>query len=139
MRTNAVMNVIKKAALMVPAIAMLLSCGAALSSTAQAQPPGFAQYRGDGDFDRDDNYGFYGRGTVIRIAERNGYNYGFVIGRRDRFSGRRPDFDDSFRFQNAMAGYRPAFGDPGLYRRAYRASFQRGYYDGYRSGGFYRW
>jgi hypothetical protein len=132
-------EIMKKTGIGFVAMAMLLGIGTALSSTAQAQPAGIGQYRGDGDFDRDDNYGFYGRGAVIRIAQRNGYNDGFAIGRRDRFNGRRPDFDDTFRFQNAMAGYRPGFGDPGLYRQAYRAGFHRGYYNGFRSAGFYRW
>src|SRR5260370_5472414 len=132
-------NISKKAGAAAFTMAMLLGVGAAFSSTAQAQPAGVAQYRGDRDFDRDDNYGFYGRGAVIRIAQRNGYSDGFAAGRRDRFSGRRPDFDDRFRFQNSMAGYRPAFGDPGLYREAYRGAFHRGYDNGFRSGGFYRW
>jgi len=121
------------------AVAMMAGIAATLGSTAQAQPAGIGQHRGDGDFDRDDNYGFFNRAAVIRIAQRNGYNDGFAIGRRDRFSGRRPDFDGSFRFQNAMAGYRPAFGAPGLYRDAYRAAFHRGYDNGFRSAGPFRW
>jgi hypothetical protein len=136
MRANVIT---RKIGLALLAVAMVSGIGTAFSSAAQAQPAGIGQYRGDGDFDRDDNYGFYGRGAVIRIAQRNGYNDGFAAGRRDRFSGRRPDFDDTFRFQNAMAGYRPAFGDPGLYRAAYRAAFHRGYDNGFLSGRFYRW
>ena len=137
MRLNQAARKIGGAAL---AIAMLLGIGAAFSSTAQAQSWGWRPYyRGDGDYDYDDNYGRFGRGTVIQIAERFGFRDGFSIGRQDRFSGRRPDFDDSFRFRNAMAGYRPAFGDPELYRQAYRHAFRRGYEQGFRSVGFYRW
>src|SRR5262249_30260236 len=105
------------------AIAMMLGIGTAFASTAQAQVPGFAQYRGNWDqyrgnwdLDRDDNYGFYNhgfynhgfydRGMVIRIAQRNGYNDGFAVGRRDRFSGQGSNCDGSPRYQNAMAGYR---------------------------------
>ncbi len=139
MRTNEVTKKIGVASL---AIAMMLGIGAAFSSTAQAQVPGFGQYRGDRDFDRGDNYGFYNngfsnRGMVIRIAQRNGYNDGFAIGRRDRFSGQRPDCEGSLRFQNAMAGYR--FGDPFLYRQVYRVAFHRGYDNGFRSVGVFRW
>ena len=138
------------------AIAMMLGIGTALTSTAQAQVPGFAQYRGNWDqyrgnwdLDRDDNYGFYNhgfynhgfydRGMVIRIAQRNGYSDGFALGRRDRFSGQGSNCDGSPRYQNAMAGYRFAFGDPFLYRQAYRAGFHRGYENGFRSVGFFRW
>jgi hypothetical protein len=135
MRTNGINKKIGGAFL---AVAMMLGIGAAFGSTTQVQAAGMGQYRGDGDFDRDDNYGFFNRAAVIRIAQRNGYNDGFANGRRDRFNGRRPDFDDNFRFQNAMAGYRPAFGAPGLYRDAYRAAFHRGYDNGFRSAGL-RW
>jgi len=131
------------------AIAMMLGIGTAFTSTAQAQSPGFGQYRGNWDFDRDDNYGsydhgfynhgFYNRGMIIRIAQRNGYSDGFALGRRDRFSGRGPDCEGSLRFQNSMAGYRFAFGDPFLYRQVYRVAFHRGYDNGFRSVGFFRW
>lgn len=133
MRTNDITKKIGVAAL---AIAMMLGIGAAFSSTAQAQPQAFGQYR---DFDRDYYRGFYSRGAVIRIAQQNGYNDGFAVGRRDRFSRRFPDCDASFRFQNAMAGYRPVFGDPGLYRQVYRSAFHRGYDNGFRSVALFRW
>jgi len=123
------------------AIAMLMGIGTAFSSTAQAaQVGGYYPYRhGDGDYDRDDNYGRFSRGTVIHMAQQNGYRDGFSIGRQDRSSGRRPDLDNSFRFQNAMDGYRPAFGDPAVYRQAYRGAFRRGYDNGFRSAFFRRW
>jgi len=123
---------------------MMLGVGTVLSSTAQAQSPGFGQYRDYRDVDRGDNYGFYNhgfynRGMVIRIAQRNGYSDGFALGRRDRFSGRRPDCEGSLGFQNAMAGYRFPFGDPSLYRQVYRNAFHRGYDNGFRSAGTFRW
>src|SRR5262245_5329433 len=150
MRTNVLAKKIGVASL---AIAMMLGIGTAFSSTAQAQSLGFGQYRDYRDFDRDrdyrdfdrgDNYGFYNhgfynRGLVIRIAQRNGYNDGFALGRRDRFSGRRPDCEGSLGFQNAMTGYRYAFGDPFLYRQVYRNAFHRGYDNGFRTVGFFRW
>ena len=136
MKTN---EITKKIGIAFLAIAMMAGIGTAFSSTAEAQPPGIGQYRGDRDFGRDENYGFFSRAAVIRIAQRNGYSDGFAAGRRDRFSRRRPGFDGSFGFENTMAGYRPAFGDPGLYRQAYRIAFHRGYDNGFRSVGFFRW
>ena len=118
MRTN---GILKKAGLAFLAVAMSLGVGTALSSTIPAQPAGIGQNRGD-------------RRAVIRMAQRNGYNDGFAAGRRDRINGRRFDADRALRFQNAMAGYRPGFGNAGLYRSTYRAAFREGYDSGFRSG-----
>jgi hypothetical protein len=68
------------------------------------------------------------------MAQRNGYNDGFAAGRRDRINGRRFDADRALRFQNAMAGYPPGFGNARLYRSTYRAAFREGYDSGFRSG-----
>jgi len=130
------------------AIAVVLGIGTSFSSTAQAQVRGYYWRGGDGYFDRNDNYGYrydnygygvFNRGTVIRIAEQNGYRDGFSIGRRDRLFGRWADCDGSFRLQNAMDGYRPVFGAPWIYRGAFHGGFRRGYDNGFRSVWFHRW
>jgi hypothetical protein len=86
-------------------------------------------------------YGYYRTGNyyqvnnyaadLLRQAVRLGYQEGYQAGRADMQDGWRPDYRNSFAYQDANYGYRGYYVDRGEYNYYFRQGFQRGYQDGY--------
>jgi hypothetical protein len=68
---------------------------------------------------------------MLRQAVRFGYEQGYQAGRADRMDGWRPDYRNSFAYQDANYGYRGYYVDRQEYNHYFREGFQRGYEDGY--------
>lgn len=79
-----------------------------------------------------DGYGNYGGSFQLRETALNaGYNEGTKEGRQDRSRGERFDFTDENAYQKATKDYSSRLGDREIYRRYFRAAFQKGYEEGY--------
>ena len=61
-----------------------------------------------------------------------GYREGVEHGRRDARDRHPYSFERHSEFRDADDGYRRSDGDRNLYRRQYRAGFERGYAEGFR-------
>jgi len=70
---------------------------------------------------------------VLRQAVNSGYEEGFQVGQADREDGWRPNYRDSYAYQDATAGYTGYYVDPNEYRYYFRTGFRHGYNDGYYS------
>ena len=68
---------------------------------------------------------------LLRQAVNNGYQEGFRAGVADREDGWRPDYQQSYAYQDATYGYNGYYVDPEDYRYYFREGFSRGYQDGY--------
>ncbi len=68
---------------------------------------------------------------LLREAVNNGYREGFRAGAADREDHWRPDYEDSFAYQDANFGYSGYYVDQADYNYYFRQGFQRGYEDGY--------
>jgi len=68
---------------------------------------------------------------LLRQAVNLGYQEGFRAGSADREDNWRPDYEDSYAFQDATYGYNGYYVDPEDYRYYFREGFRRGYEDGY--------
>jgi hypothetical protein len=70
---------------------------------------------------------------IREMARRNGYQYGFREGRRDRRSF---DFRRNRIYRSGTAGCRGAFDCNDLYREVFRHAFENGYREAYYRGGW---
>ena len=68
---------------------------------------------------------------LLRQAVNYGYEEGFHAGAADREDNWRPDYRNSYAFQDASYGYNGFYVDPEDYRYYFREGFRRGYEDGY--------
>ncbi|HEX3351291.1 MAG TPA: hypothetical protein VHS34_00600 [Terriglobales bacterium] len=68
---------------------------------------------------------------LLRQAVNYGYQEGFRAGAADREDHWRPDYQDSFAYQDANYGYTGYYVDQADYNYYFREGFQRGYEDGY--------
>ena len=68
---------------------------------------------------------------LLRQAVNYGYQEGFRAGGADREDNWRPDYRDSYAYQDATYGYNGYYVDPEDYRYYFREGFRRGYEDGY--------
>jgi hypothetical protein len=68
---------------------------------------------------------------LLRQAVRMGYDQGYQSGRADRMDGWRPDYRNSFAYQDGNYGYRGYYVDRQDYNYYFREGFRRGYEDGY--------
>jgi flagellar biosynthesis/type III secretory pathway protein FliH len=68
---------------------------------------------------------------LLRQAVNNGYQEGFNAGQADREDNWRPDFQNSYAYQDALYGYDGYYLSPDDYQYYFRQGFQRGYEDGY--------
>ena len=68
---------------------------------------------------------------MLREGVNNGYQQGFLAGRADRQDGWRPDYQNSFAYQDANYGYGGYYVSQDDYNYYFRQGFQRGYSDGY--------
>ena len=68
----------------------------------------------------------YGADT-LRQAVNYGYQEGFRAGQADRQDNWRPDYNQSYAYQDATYGYNGYYVDPEDYRYYFRQGFQRGY------------
>jgi hypothetical protein len=70
---------------------------------------------------------------LLRQAVNYGYREGFFAGRADREDRWRPNYRDSYVYQDANYGYNGYYIDQGDYNYYFREGFRRGYEDGYNS------
>jgi hypothetical protein len=68
---------------------------------------------------------------LLRQAVNYGYEEGFHAGAADREDNWRPDYRNSYAFQDASYGYNGFYVDPEDYKYYFREGFSRGYEDGY--------
>ena len=68
---------------------------------------------------------------LLRQAVRMGYEQGYQAGHADRMDGWRPDYRNSFAYQDGNYGYRGYYVDRQEYNYYFREGFRRGYEDGY--------
>ena len=68
---------------------------------------------------------------LLRQAVNSGYQEGFRAGAADREDNWRPDYRNSYAYQDATYGFNGYYVDPEDYRYYFREGFQRGYEDGY--------
>jgi len=68
---------------------------------------------------------------MLRQAVRLGYEEGVRAGQSDREDRWRPDYRDSYAYQDATFGYSGYYVDLNEYRYYFREGFRRGYEDGY--------
>jgi flagellar biosynthesis/type III secretory pathway protein FliH len=68
---------------------------------------------------------------LLRQAVNNGYQEGYNAGQADREDNWRPDFQNSYAYQDALYGYDGYYLTPDDYQYYFRQGFQRGYEDGY--------
>jgi hypothetical protein len=93
------------------------------------------------------SYGYYRAGNyyqvnryaadMLRDAVRMGYQEGVRAGRADAMDGWRPNYRDSFAYQDANYGYRGYYVDREEYNYYFREGFRRGYEDGYQRNNRY--
>jgi hypothetical protein len=88
----------------------------------------YRYYRG-GRYYETNQYG----ANMLREAVNYGYQQGFFAGQADRQDGWRPDYQDSFAYQDANYGYGGYYVAQDDYNYYFRQGFQRGYEDGYYS------
>jgi len=86
----------------------------------------YRYYRG-GQYYETNQYG----ANMLREGVNYGYQQGFLAGQADRQDGWRPDFQDSFAYQDANYGYGGYYVSQNDYNYYFRQGFQRGYSDGY--------
>ena len=70
---------------------------------------------------------------LLRQAVSNGYEEGYRAGEADRQDGWRPDYQDTYAYQDSTYGYNGYDVDLGEYQYYFREGFRRGYEDGYYS------
>jgi hypothetical protein len=68
---------------------------------------------------------------ILRQAANEGYAEGIRAGRADRQDGWRPDYRNSFAYQDANYGYNGYYVRQEDYNYYFRQGFRRGYADGY--------
>ena len=68
---------------------------------------------------------------LLRQAVNSGYEEGFRAGAADREDNWRPDYRNSYAYQDATYGYNGYYLGLEDYRYYFRQGFQRGYQDGY--------
>jgi hypothetical protein len=68
---------------------------------------------------------------MLRQAVQMGYDQGYQAGRADRMDGWRPDYRNSFAYQDGNYGYPGYYVTRQEYNYYFREGFQRGYEDGY--------
>jgi hypothetical protein len=68
---------------------------------------------------------------LLRQAVQMGYDQGYQAGRADRMDGWRPDYRNSFAYQDGNYGYRGYYVERQEYNYYFREGFRRGYEDGY--------
>ncbi|MEO8726889.1 MAG: hypothetical protein ABI383_12310 [Acidobacteriaceae bacterium] len=90
--------------------------------------PSYRYSRG-GNYYQTNRYG----ADLLRQSVNNGYQEGFQAGQADREDHWRPDYQDSYAYQDANYGYDGDYIDQGDYNYYFRQGFQRGYEDGYNS------
>jgi hypothetical protein len=67
----------------------------------------------------------------LQRAVNYGYEEGYRAGQADREDGWRGDYQDSYAYQDATAGYDGYYVNMGEYQHYFREGFRRGYEDGY--------
>ncbi len=85
------------------------------------------RYRRGGAYYETNQYG----ADLLRQAVNNGYEEGFRAGMADREDGWRPDYQQSYAYQDATYGYNGYYLGLEDYRYYFRQGFSRGYQDGY--------
>ncbi|MGH8029095.1 MAG: hypothetical protein ACREO3_04075 [Arenimonas sp.] len=102
-----------------------------------------ARYDWDSDpfFNSAPSYRYYRSGNsyqvnrygadLLRQAVQMGYQEGYQAGHADRQDGWRPDYRNSFAYQDGNYGYRGVYVDRQEYNHYFREGFQRGYEDGF--------
>lgn len=91
--------------------------------------PATYRYRRDGRYYNINDYA----ANVLRQAVNHGYDEGYRVGLADRMDGWRPDYRNSYAYQDANYGYGGYHVDQGEYSHYFRQGFSRGYEDGYYS------
>jgi len=93
-------------------------------------PSNTSVYRiyGNGGYYSTDYRGY----EMLRSAVNNGYQQGYIEGRRDRREGKRFDYADEDAYRYGNYGY-SSYVDSGQYQYYFREGFRRGYEDGYYS------
>jgi flagellar biosynthesis/type III secretory pathway protein FliH len=86
----------------------------------------YRYYRG-GRYYETNQYG----ANLLREAVNYGYEQGFRAGQADRQDRWRPNYRDSYAYQDANYGYGGYYVPQGEYNYYFREGFRRGYEDGY--------
>jgi flagellar biosynthesis/type III secretory pathway protein FliH len=89
--------------------------------------PDSYRYSYGGNAYRTNQYG----AQILRQAANEGYAEGIRAGRADRQDGWRPDYRNSFAYQDANYGYNGYYVRQADYNYYFRQGFRRGYSDGY--------
>jgi len=89
---------------------------------------GYYRIYGNGGYYSTDYRGY----EMLRSAVNNGYQQGYIEGRRDRREGKRFDYADEDAYRYGNYGY-SSYVDTGQYQYYFREGFRRGYEDGYYS------
>ena len=89
-------------------------------------PPSY-QYGWGGNTYQTNRYGV----DLLRQAVNYGYDEGVRAGMADARDGWRPDYRDSFAYQDANYGYNGYYLSQDDYNHYFRQGFRRGYDDGY--------
>jgi hypothetical protein len=87
------------------------------------------RYRRGGQYYETNQYG----ANLLREAVNNGYQEGFYAGQADREDRWRPNYQNSYAYQDANYGYGGYYVDQQNYNYYFRQGFRRGYNDGYYS------
>ena len=96
-----------------------------VTAVGRAAPPP-AQREPDGNIP---NWG--GSAELRQTALQAGYDEGIKAGRTDRSRGQKFNFEDEIAYKDATKGYNKQLGDKKLYRRYFRAGFEKGYREGW--------
>jgi hypothetical protein len=88
--------------------------------------PSYRYWR-SGNYHEVNNYA----ADLLRQAVQMGYDQGYQAGHADRMDGWRPDYRNSFAYQDGNYGYRGYYVDRQEYNYYFREGFRRGYEDGY--------
>ena len=78
-----------------------------------------------------ESYSHYSDREVREIGWGNGYDMGYIEGRRDWQYRARFDFKHNRAYDNGKIGYRNEYGHEGTYRKGFREGFESGYSDGF--------
>ncbi|MEK6408158.1 MAG: hypothetical protein AABN34_14450 [Acidobacteriota bacterium] len=100
---------------------------ARLRSWSYSYAPTQYRYNRGGRYYEVNNYG----ADMLRQAVRYGYEEGVRAGQSDREDRWRNNYQESFAYQDATAGYNGYYVDLPEYRYYFREGFRRGYEDGY--------
>jgi hypothetical protein len=78
-----------------------------------------------------DQYYRYSEREVREIGRGNGYDLGYIEGRRDERQHFRFDFKNNRAYKDGKIGYRSEYRHDGNYKQGFREGFEVGYRDGY--------